>query len=127
MVTAAYGQSETDWRKIGGYSVDVSLASPATGPVDQVWFSPSGSVLFARTRSGKVFQTADFETWVPAPNAPDAPRPVAAPAARIPEAGAQVVQVQARSYALGRHLFRSDDGGHAWENLTAYKSDPVIG
>ena len=52
----------------------------ALEPVDQVWFSPSGSLLFARTRSGKVFQTADFEAWLPAPNAPDPPRPVAAPA-----------------------------------------------
>src|SRR5215475_16120736 len=114
MVTAAYGQSETDWRKIGGYSVDVSLASPATGPVDQVWFSPSGSVLFARTRSGKVFQTADFENWAAVTGPIDPPRPVSAAAARLPEAGVQIIQAQgnpARSYALGRHLFRSDDGG----------------
>jgi uncharacterized protein (TIGR03437 family) len=128
--TSAWGQNDADWRKIGGYSVDVSLASPATGPVDQVWFSPAGSQLFARTRSGKVFQSADFETWWPASNPPDAPRPVPTGAVRTPEAGAQIIQAQgnaSRSYALGRHLFRSDDGGHAWENLTAYKADPVIG
>jgi uncharacterized protein (TIGR03437 family) len=128
--TSALGQSVTDWRKIGGYSVDLSLASPVTGPVDQVWFSPAGSVLYARTRSGRVFQTADFETWLPASNPAEAPRVTPAATDRVPEDGVQIIQAQgnaSRFYALGSHLFRSDDGGHAWENLTAYRSQSVIG
>ena len=49
----AFAQTAPDWRKVGGSAVDLALAAPATGPVDQVWFSPGGSALLARTRSGK--------------------------------------------------------------------------
>ncbi len=125
----ASAQTNPDWRKLGGTAVELSLASPATGPVDQVWFTASGALL-ARTHSGKLFQTQDFETWTPAVDSGDAPRPLTAPAARLPEPGAAVIQAPgdaARVYALGRQLFRSDDGGRTWENLTAYKSGSVIG
>lgn len=127
--TAAYGQVVADWRNVGGSAVDLSLAAPATGVVDQVWFSPGGSSLFARTQSGRVFQTADFETWTAAEPG-EAPAPVAASAARLPEAGARVIAAagnRARVYGLGRQLFRSDDGGRTWENLTAYKTTPIVG
>ena len=30
-------------------------------------------------------------------------------------------------YSLGRQLLRSEDGGHSWTNLTAYKSESVVG
>jgi uncharacterized protein (TIGR03437 family) len=127
--TAAYAQVSSDWRKVGGSSVDLALAAPATGAVDQVWFSSGGSVLFARTWSGRVFQTADFENWIPA-EAGEAPAPAGANAARLPETGARIIAAagnRARVYGLGRQLFRSDDGGRTWENLTAYKTTPIVG
>ena len=31
-------QPPTEWRKVGGASAELLLASPATGPVDNVWF-----------------------------------------------------------------------------------------
>jgi uncharacterized protein (TIGR03437 family) len=125
---ASFGQTSPDWRKVGGSAVELTLAAPATGAVDQVWFSPEGSVLFARTHSGRIFQTADFETWSPV-EAADAPAPVSSSAARLPETGARVVAAGARGriYGLGRQLFRSDDGGRTWENLTAYKTTPIVG
>jgi uncharacterized protein (TIGR03437 family) len=123
-------QSGTDWRKVGGSAVELSLAAPATGPVDQVWFSPAGSVLYARTRGGSIYQTADFETWIPA-GTPPAPPPALTPqVARIPEIGAHFVAnalPAGRIYSLGRNLFRSEDGGRTWTNLTAYRSTPVVG
>ena len=70
---AAFAQSAPSWRKIGSSAVELFLASPATGPVDQVWYSQGGSVLFARTRSGRVFQTADHESWTPVNPAPETP------------------------------------------------------
>src|SRR6185503_11242929 len=109
-----------DWRKIGSSAVELLFAAPATGPVDRVWFSESGSTLFARTRSGNILQTADFETWVPVDIAPAQPQMFPAAASRLPEPGARVVaasQNADRMYALGRQLFRSDDGGRSWVNL----------
>jgi uncharacterized protein (TIGR03437 family) len=122
--------AQTDWRKVGGASVELMLAAPATGPVDRVWFSPDGPVLYAHTVSGKTFQTANFETWVDASDVPLPPRPPAAQAVRLPEHGANAVTTpynRTTIYALGGHLFRSDDEGRSWTNLTAFKSAAVVG
>jgi uncharacterized protein (TIGR03437 family) len=125
---AAFAQDSPGWRKVGGSAVDLALADPATGPVDAVWFSPNGSTLYAKTRAGGVFATTDYETWVPVADPPSEPMAPAAVPLRLPEAGARVIMTSpARLYALGRQLFRSDDFGRSWTNLTAYQSTPVVG
>lgn len=130
---AAWAQAAApapDWRKIGSSSVELMLASPATGPVDRVWFSDSGTFLFARTRDGRVFQSTDFDTWSVAGDSPNQPQLSPAAARRLPEAGARVVAdspASSRIYALGHQLFRSQDGGESWINLTAYRSAMVVG
>ena len=128
--TTVFAQTAPDWRKVGSSAVDLMLASPATGPVDQVWFSDDGAVLFARTRSGRIFQSSDFDTWVVSASHPEPRQPVGVHPVRLPEPDSRAVAASAgssRVYALGRQLFRSEDGGHSWVNLTAYKSTPVIG
>jgi uncharacterized protein (TIGR03437 family) len=109
--------------------VDLSLASPATGPVEHVWFS-SGGAIFARTASGRIFQTADFESWVAAPADTEVPPRVQASTIRLPEAGAQIVSVagdRSSIFGLGRQVSRSQDGGHTWSNLSGYRGHSVIG
>ena len=126
--TLALAQSRTDWRKVGPSSVELALASRATGPVARVWFSPQGSTLYAVTRGGRIYQTADFETWVPADGAVVPASPPAAQAVRLPERDATIVNAGGGIlFALGLNLYRSRDGGRAWDNLTAYISQPVIG
>ncbi|HEY1341323.1 MAG TPA: hypothetical protein VGF59_27625 [Bryobacteraceae bacterium] len=125
---AVAAAQQTDWRRIGSPSVDLMLASPATGPVQEVWFSPEGS-LFARTRSGRIFQTQDFQTWTPAAAVPST-AVASASAFRQPEPGARVVSPSTDPsilYSLGTHLFRSEDGGRTWANLTAYHTASVVG
>lgn len=119
----------TNWRKVGSSAVDLMLASPATGPVENVWFSGDGGVLYARTRNGKIFETADYEIWQPSTSAVEPATVIPAPPPyRIPEPGSRVVGGNfGRIYALGRNLFRSEDGGRTWENLSAFKTDSVIG
>ena len=110
--------------------MDLNLASPATGAMQEVWFSADGSTLYARTAAGKVYATADFDTWRPAVDAPEPPEPgTPVPVVRLPEPGARVVVAFPYSYqfAIGRHLSRSDDGGYSWTNLTAYKAQSVVG
>jgi uncharacterized protein (TIGR03437 family) len=128
---AAFAQVRSpSWRRVGGPAVDLNLASPATGPMRQVWFSADGSTLYARTASGQVYATSDFEAWRPAPDVPAPPDPVApAPVVRLPEPGARLVAAYPYSFqfAIGRHLSRSDDGGYSWTNLTAYKAQSVVG
>jgi uncharacterized protein (TIGR03437 family) len=129
LVAAALAPAQTvNWRRAGNSAVDVLLASPATGPVDRVWFSSGGGTLYARTRSGRTFETSDYEVWMASPNAVE---PAATPepaATRLPETGAKLVSASyGKIYALGRQLHRSDDGGRSWSNLTAFKTDSVIG
>jgi uncharacterized protein (TIGR03437 family) len=119
------------WRKVGSSAVDLNLASPATGAMRQVWYSADGSILYARTAAGKLYATTDFDTWRPiadAPEPPDQRTPI--PVVRLPEPDARLVAASPNTYqvfALGRDLSRSDDGGHSWTNLTAYKSQSVVG
>lgn len=119
--------AQSDWRRIGGSSFEWRLASPATGPVERVWFSGDGATLYARTHASKVLKTSDFENWEPAPGATDPPPLPAPQVARLPDQGVHLVTTASAVYALGRHVFRSEDGGHAWDNLTAYKAQSVIG
>ena len=126
-----WAQQSPDWRKVGGQAVQLSLASPATGSVDRVWYSPDGAVLYARSSSGKTFQTNNFENWTPADNVTP-PEPLqTSGVVRSPEPGG-VRYVTAsgapyRTYALGRYLARSDDGGRSWANLTSFRGQSVIG
>lgn len=127
---AAWPQTAPDWRMVGSSAVELMLASPATGPVDAVAFSADGATLLVRTRDGRVFWTSDFETWSGSLDAAVQTQTVSAAAARTPEPGSRVVAdapSAARIYSLGNQLFRSDDGGQSWLNLTSYRSSPVVG
>ena len=117
------------WRKVGSSSVDLMLASPATGPVDNVWFAPDGRTLYARTHSGKSFETADFENWRPSTaSRPDSARAITAERLPAPNAVLRPSQADSRRvYALANHVYESEDGGRTWTNLSAYKNQSVIG
>ena len=133
-VTVVLGQTEpqrrpqTDWRHIGNSALDLSLAGVATGAVDRVWYSESGSTLFIRTRTGLAFSTDDFETWKAAPAAkvPDA---IEAAVERSPEQSAVRVRQAARGrmYAAGRFVYSSEDSGRNWSNVTSYNFQSIIG
>ncbi len=119
-----------EWRNLGGTSVEANLASPATGPVNQVWFSPEGDRLYARTGIGKVYETVDFENWMPVAEA--SPRPAASQDAgveRLPETGAIVRTLpgSSRMFALGVDLHVSEDFGKHWSNLTTGGGASVLG
>jgi uncharacterized protein (TIGR03437 family) len=119
-----------DWRRVGNPSIGVGLAAPATGPVQAVWYSPDGARLYARTRAGRIFETVDFENWTPAQGVSE---PAVAPVPgvdRLPESGAKLAVAAAAPesiYALGTQLYRSDDGGRSWSNLTAFRNQSIIG
>lgn len=123
-------QVRPEWRRVGGSAVELDLASPATGPVEQVWFSVDGSQLFARTPTGRIFATVDYENWTPVELAPQPPASPSASVSRLPDANARLVLAAGspgRVYALGRNLFASEDGGSSWTNLTQYQAASVVG
>lgn len=116
-----------DWRHIGNFVLEEGLAGAASGPCKRVWYGPGGTIL-VQTASGRVYQTADLESW----QASSAPVPLAANVAVgiLPEPGAQT-RVSAgdgsRVYAFGEYVYRSDDGGLHWENATFYRGASLIG
>lgn len=111
-----------NWRRVGRFTIDLALASPATGPVRRVWFSPDGSQLFAEAANGRIFESSDMENWSPAVSA------AAPPGGVKRQAGTKLYPVDARRmYALSDHLYRTENGGIAWTNLTAFGDASVIG
>ncbi|MDQ2899234.1 MAG: hypothetical protein M3Y07_05460, partial [Acidobacteriota bacterium] len=130
---SAQGPSDLrpDWRKIGSFAVDLQLASPVTGPVDAVWFSPEGDRLFARTYAGRILETTDFETWTNSTSPAAPPDLSSTPAVKHPPESRATLQTAPSDpqsvYALGSHLYRSWDGGRTWTNLTGYGDRSVIG
>jgi uncharacterized protein (TIGR03437 family) len=120
-------QAKPEWRHIGNSGIEMSLAAPASGPVDRVWFSGDGVRAYVRTLAGKVFETSDFEAWKPSPADPPARNPGLIPG----PAGTITVQAGApqagKLYAFGGNVLRSDDGGFSWTNVTDFQGQSIIG
>jgi uncharacterized protein (TIGR03437 family) len=111
---------------VGNSAINLSVAGLATGPVDRVWYSGSGSLL-AHTASGRVFETSDFESWHPASAAvPAEPAPRIAPA-HLPDANARIRAGLKTEYAVDGFAWRSDSNGAGWDNLTAYHGQSIVG
>lgn len=123
--TAAAGRP--DWRRIGNSAVDLGLAGLTTGAVSRIWYSADGATLFAKTADGRVFTTEDFEGWNGGPATPVI-EPLAARASRLPEAAAVVRSAtRGRMYAAGQFVYRSEDAGLNWSNLTGYRGQSILG
>ncbi len=129
LAISLHAQTEpSEWRHIGNAAFDLGLSSVATGPVDRVWYSEDGLRLFARTRSGKTFETEDFERWRSLANPLDPPVEQSAPAISAPEPAAKIRQAsRSRMYGLGLAAYRSEDSGVSWSNLTQYRGSSLLG
>lgn len=119
-----------NWRKVGSFTMDLALASPATGPVSRVWFSADGSRLYALSAAGRVFESDDLETWKASVNPPAPPPDLSSSLVRPPVPGAKLFTHPQNStilFALSAQLYRSGDAGASWTNLTALGDASVIG
>src|SRR4051812_1274647 len=102
VVLAARAQAQIApvWSAVAGYTVNLGLAGPATGPVRSVWYTAGGARLLVRTESGRIFETTDFQHWKlnssdTVPAAP--PRP---DSRARPEAGLQILTSGLRRYSV---------------------------
>jgi uncharacterized protein (TIGR03437 family) len=117
-------QGISGWKHVGNSAINRSLAGLSTGPVDRVWYSSTGSLL-ARSTSGRVFETTDFESWKQVDTA--VPPEAAAPAVTgLPEASARV-RGRSTLYAVARFVYKSESGGASWDNLTSYRGSSILG
>jgi uncharacterized protein (TIGR03437 family) len=129
LAASAAGQTP-DWRRVGNAAMDLELAGLATGPVDRVWYSPAGDQLLLRAWSGKLFETNDFDRWTAAPADTAIPPVPEGRSITLPEDGAQVRNPSGSSprvYAFGQFVYRSDNSGKNWENLTAFHGLSIVG
>ena len=123
---------ETRWRRLGGPGIDAGFAGPVGGPILRTWFSADGRRLHAAAADGALWASEDLgQTWAPSeergPEAALASPPGAAATGPGPP---ELIRDPYRPhvvYALGEHLYRSDDGGGEWINLTALGRESVIG
>ena len=112
------------WRQIGNTSLVDGQASIAGGPADRVWFGPSGR-LHVLLPGGRAYVLNAQDFWTPAPDAvPPEPAP---PAAEAPEPAARLLAAGPVLYAGARHVWRSDDGGVSWRNLTVWAGRSLLG
>ena len=114
------------WRSVGNSSIDLSLAGLATGPVNRVWYSASGS-LFIHTTSGRVFSTTDKETWRAANRRSRRIRHLSRHPARVRRPVAQRPGFELVIYAVGKFAYSSDNGGVSWDNLTRSTANSIVG
>jgi len=131
LTLAAFAAGQTpDWRRVGNAAMDLELAGLATGPVDRVWYSAAGDQLLIRSWSSKLFETSDFDRWTAAPADTAIPPMPEGTSISLPEDGAQVrnpVGTSPRVYAFGQFVYRSDNSGKNWENLTAFHGLSIVG
>lgn len=117
------------WRRIGNSSLVTGLSSNAGGPVERVWFQADGEIA-VRLPGGRAFTSANLESWQPSTSAaPEISAPPPAGAAG-PESGALLRLARPGSpvvYAAARQVWRSDDGGLNWQNLTLYRGQSILG
>ena len=128
-VIASAQEARPEWRHFGSSALDGGLPSVATGAVDRVWYSADGSSLNILTRSRRQFVTNDFEQWRTAGGSVPNPDPVAANV-HLPETGLKIRRAATdagRLYAFGAQVYRSDDGGVTWSNITGYRGASVLG
>ncbi len=120
-----------DWHPIGNAAVELGLADVATGGVDRVWYVDNGLGLRVRTNLGKIYETPDFETWTEV-SGDDvaAPPAIEGFAETLPELDASLRNPPGapspKVYAVGSAVFRSDDSGRHWENLTDYQGRSIL-
>lgn len=118
------------WKQVGGTGVAAGFAGPVGSPVEDAWFSADGRRLYASLHDGTLWVSEDAGlAWARTESDPGDVRAALDPQP-TGEGSALVLRNPYRagvSYALGEHLYRSDDGGRAWTNLTAIGSDSVIG
>src|SRR5262245_891824 len=122
-------EAQSDWRRIGNSAIDLSLPGVASGPVARVWYSADGASLYALLDQGRVWETQDFEHWKPSSQSVPT-QPAERAVETRPEASARVEQAVGRAgrwYAAGRFVYRSDDNGAGWTNLTAYRNQSILG
>lgn len=122
---AAQTRFVPDWHAIGNTLQLLGLPSPASGPVERVWYAGDGERLVFQLPDGRKFASSDLESWSPAT---DAPPLLNRDSVADAEPGARIYRgANGAAWAAGADLWRSSDDGHSWDNVTGYKGMSILG
>jgi uncharacterized protein (TIGR03437 family) len=109
LAAPAAAQVRLDFRPFGNTQILRAAGDVSGGPVSRVWYS--GADLHVRLHSGRVLRFSEAAGWEPA-------AVVQAPAS---------AENGVRRYRADGDVFRSDDGGRSWVNLTSYRGESILG
>jgi uncharacterized protein (TIGR03437 family) len=129
LAQSAASPAEVTWKRIGGTTVNRSLAGPASGLVTALWYNAQGSGLVVETASGRVLDTTDFQRWRVNASAVRRLATFAISSVPVsPEPGARIQAAGPRLYATApENIYASDDEGRTWLNLTGFNGRSIIG
>jgi uncharacterized protein (TIGR03437 family) len=116
-----------EWRRVGTAAMDLRLSGLATGPMHGVGWTAGGRML-ARTATGGWLESEDGESWTPS-QARAVAEGRAAAMDRLPEPDARITDAgrPGFAYAYGNHVWRTEDNGRTWRNLTHWKQTSLLG
>ena len=126
--SVAQNRQGADWRPVGNTLQLLDLPSPAGGPVERVWFAGDPPLLYAQLPGARVFVTADLESWVAATAEAPAVEPRQNVIPGAPESGALLTAGAGEPrYLAGSDLWRSQNAGREWRNLTRWHNVQLLG
>jgi len=127
LLTTASGPAFAEWRHIGTAAMDLRLSGLATGPVAGIGWSADGTRIFTRSLIGRWLSTEDAENWKPTQETPIEGRSAVVDRLPAPRAQAIAAGRAGWAYAYADHVWRTEDNGRSWRNLTQWKQTSLLG
>lgn len=92
----------------------------------RVWFGADGAI-YVRTPGGRIWKTINGEQWTAGSGVAPSEAPVSTAGPEFGSRTASHPLLRSRLFAAGAHVWKSEDSGGHWQNLTAFGNRSILG